>query len=375
MKHPILSLQIFLLLCRFGDTSIFSFGDYTSIFSFGDSYTDTGNIVIISGPAAPDLLITKPPYGMTFFGHPTGRISDGRLAIDFIAEALGLPLLPPSQAANQSFRQGANLAVAGATALNRTFFVEDGDQSVTPYNISLSDQLGWFDAMKPSLCNSPQACKEYFAKALFVVGEFGWNDYGFMLLAGKSVDEIRSHTPQVVGKICAATEKLINEGGKTVVVSGLTPMGCATGNLVLFGSQNKADYEPETGCLKDLNSMSRDHNLQLRRALAQLNGWYPGARIIYADFYTPIIDFALTPQRFGFNATDGALRCCCGGGGGRYNFNFTALCGMLSASACSDPSKYVNWDGIHLTEAANRHIADGWLNGTYAHPPILSSKV
>jgi hypothetical protein len=57
---------------------------YTSIFSVGDSYTDAGNKGIISGPATPDLWITKPPYGMTFFGHPTGRLSDGRRIIDFI---------------------------------------------------------------------------------------------------------------------------------------------------------------------------------------------------------------------------------------------------------------------------------------------------
>ncbi|GJN38116.1 hypothetical protein PR202_gb27128 [Eleusine coracana subsp. coracana] len=336
MRRRVQGLEIFLLLCSFCH-SIQS--NYTSLFSFGDSYTDTGNIVIISGQAAPNLLLTKPPYGMTFFGHPTGRISDGRLAIDFIAQALGLPLLPPSQAANQSFLQGANFAVAGGTALNRTFFQENGDQIFTPYNVSLGDQLGWFDAMKPSLCNSTQ---------------------------------VRSHTPRVVGMISAATEKLIKEGGKTVVVSGLTPMGCATGNLVLFGSQNEVDYEPDTGCLKDLNSLSRDHNLQLRRALMQLNGRYPGVRVIYADLYTPIVNFVLTPECYGFNGTDGALRCCCGSGGGRYNFNATVSCGSPGTSACGDPSAYVNWDGIHLTEAANHHIADGWLKGPYAHPPILS---
>ncbi|CAO2161559.1 unnamed protein product [Urochloa humidicola] len=92
---------------------------------------------------------------MTFFRQPSGRASDGRLAIDFIAEALGLPLLPPSLASNQSFRQGVNFAVGGATALERAFF-----KTVSRFNISLSVQLGWFDALKPSLCSSPQACKE-----------------------------------------------------------------------------------------------------------------------------------------------------------------------------------------------------------------------
>jgi hypothetical protein len=83
MKHSVLSLQAFLILCSF---SFSVKSDYTSICSFGDSYADTGDFAIIFGQAASDLLITKPPYGMTFFGHPTGRISDGRLAIDFIGK-------------------------------------------------------------------------------------------------------------------------------------------------------------------------------------------------------------------------------------------------------------------------------------------------
>ncbi|XP_034597995.1 GDSL esterase/lipase At5g45910 [Setaria viridis] len=363
-----LSFQVLLLLCSFS----FSIRtNYTSIFSFGDSFTDTGNFVIIGGPTTPNLLIINPPYGMTFFGHPTGRISDGRLAIDFIAEALGLPLLPPSMAANQSFRQGANFAVAGATALDREFFVRDGDTSVTRYNISLGDQLAWFDAMKPSLCGSPQACQEYFAQALFVVGEFGWNDYAFMLMSGKSIDEARTRVPQVVGTICAAAEKLIGEGGKTVVVPGVTPLGCSTWNLVRFASQN-ADYEPDTGCLKGMNRLSREHNKELRQALARLRGRSPaGVRIVYADFYAPIVDFAAAPGRYGFDGTYGALRVCCGDGGGRYNVNLSMACGTPGVSACPDPSAYVNWDGIHLTEAANHRIADGWFRGPYAHPPIL----
>ncbi|CAO2175078.1 unnamed protein product [Urochloa humidicola] len=313
---------------------------------------------------------------MTFFRQPSGRASDGRLAIDFIAEALGLPLLPPSLASNQSFRQGVNFAVGGATALERAFFVDKGFKTVSRFNISLSVQLGWFDALKPSLYSSPQACKEYFAEALFIVGELGWNDYTVMLLAGTSVDEARSHVPEIVGNICAATERLTDQGAKTVVVSGIPPLGCAAGNLALMANQTGGEYEPDTGCLKDLNLLSKHHNARLRRALARLKrrshrAAAAGVRVIYADLHAPITDFAAAPGRYGFDATDGALRCCCNGAGGRYNFNLTALCGMPGVGACADPTKYVNWDGIHLTEAANHRIADGWLRGPYAHPPIL----
>ncbi|TVU22884.1 hypothetical protein EJB05_32605 [Eragrostis curvula] len=228
--------------------------------------------------------------------------------------------------------------------------------------------------MKPSLCNSPQACKEYFAKALFVVGEFGWNDYGFMLLAGKSVDEIRSHTPSSRRKdLCSNREthkRRRQDGGRVRAHSN----GVRDGEPGPIRKPKRGRLRADTGCLKDLNSMSRDHNLQLRRALAQLNGRYPGARIIYADFYTPIIDFSLTPPALRIQRDGRRLEMLLRRRRREVQFQFHRSMRNASASACSDPSKYVNWDGIHLTEAANRHIADGWLNGTYAHPPITEQQ-
>lgn len=56
--------------------------NYTSVFSFGDSLADTGNL-LLSG-ALPFPSIGHLPYGITFFRHPTGRCSDGRLIVDFI---------------------------------------------------------------------------------------------------------------------------------------------------------------------------------------------------------------------------------------------------------------------------------------------------
>lgn len=71
----------------------------------------------------------------------------------------------------------------------------------------------------------------------------------------------------------------------------------------------------------------------------------------------------------GFDGRTALVACC--GAGGKYNYNITAACGFPGATACKDPSRAVNWDGIHLTEAAYEDIAYGWLRGTFAKPSIL----
>jgi hypothetical protein len=76
----------------------------------------------------------------------------------------------------------------------------------------------------------------------------------------------------------------------------------------------------------------------------------------------------------GFNGSTTLVVCCgAGAGGGRYNYSVAAGCGRPGvATACADPSAAVNWDGIHLTEAAYGDIAEAWLWGPSAEPPILS---
>nr|CAB3475774.1 unnamed protein product [Digitaria exilis] len=207
-------LPAVLLLASAGTTATVSslpVRRYRSIFSFGDSYADTGNAMVffaernLTDPAA------GPPYGMTFFGHPTGRYSNGRLIIDFIAEALGVPFVPPFKTYNGSFRQGANFAVAGAMALDASFF------SFLPsmlklyiFNSSTNVQLGWFDSLKPSLCSNKVKCKGFLHRSLFFMGEFGVNDYSFSVF-GKNLSQIRSFVPDVVKTISTATEVTNNK--------------------------------------------------------------------------------------------------------------------------------------------------------------------
>ncbi|GMP30333.1 hypothetical protein CsSME_00005046 [Camellia sinensis var. sinensis] len=44
--------------------------------------------------------------------------------------------------------------------------------------------------------------------------------------------------------------------------------------------------------------------------------------------------------------------------------------GKLIGTACNDPSKYISWDGIHYTDAANKLVAKHILNGSLSDPPV-----
>ena len=57
---------------------------YKRIFAFGDSLIDTGNFVYTIGNGPSPLK--ELPFGMTFFKHPNGRVTDGRVVVDFYGE-------------------------------------------------------------------------------------------------------------------------------------------------------------------------------------------------------------------------------------------------------------------------------------------------
>ncbi|KAI3964555.1 hypothetical protein MKW92_025406 [Papaver armeniacum] len=300
---------------------------YKSIFSFGDSLADTGNTLYNK----PNAYVSRLPYGETYFHRATGRFSDGRVVLDFIAQAVGLPLLPPYLgSSNKDLRHGVNFAVGGATALDSSFFEE---RNITVANDSLGVQLEWFRKLLPSLCNpSSDDCHEYLKTSLILMGEIGGNDYNGPFFQGRGLEEIRTFVPDVIKAISLAIK-----------------------------SPNEEDYD-ENGCIKWLNEFSMYHNKFLQKELAVLREEYPSVQIIYADYYNVAMKFYQSPETSGFKG--GALTACC-----RckdpHNCNQFVQCGSVDGIVCDDPSTYVNWDGIHLTEAAYKFLADGLMRENY----------
>ncbi|KAF8031056.1 hypothetical protein BT93_D0290 [Corymbia citriodora subsp. variegata] len=360
-------ILFFFLCCLSSKLALSRHGRYHAIFNLGDSHSDTGNYPRTAAVAF--QVIKSLPYGETFFQNATGRCSNGRLIVDFIAEAFGLPYLPPylAVAKGPTVRTGVNFAVAGASAIDSSFFSAQNISLWT--NDSLSVQLGWFKNLKSSLCTTKQECDKYFKKSLFLVGEIGENDYNFPALSGQSMKQLRALVPLVVGATTRTVSMLIEEGAVDLVVAGQLPVGCTSMFLTLFQSANVSAYDKRTGCLKTYNNFLKYHNKYLKQELQNLREQYPHARIIYADYYGAAMSIYRSPKKYGFyGGTPGA--CC--GGGGPYNFNTTAVCGQTGATPCKDPSAFVDWDGIHFTESAYHHIAKGLIFGGFTSPPLLS---
>ncbi|KAJ8467569.1 hypothetical protein OPV22_030121 [Ensete ventricosum] len=295
-----------------------SSSSYPAIFGFGNSLTDTGNLVFFSGGAG------RLPYGETYFGHPSDRFSDGRLVIDFIAQALRLPLVPPYLAGNSSenFKHGANFAVAGACALGNAFFEAEG-LNVTWKDYSLSTQFKWFEQLlQRSTTPSLHPLQDTISESLFLMGEMGVNDYTHLLIDKNAKDRIRSYVPTVVHAIGSTVNSLIRKGVETVIVAGIIPLGCSALYLTFFQTQSAEEYDPRTGCLKWANELSQYHNRQLHKELKRIRKLHPHSKIFYADYYKSLMPVYQSPERFGMKEP---LAACCGGEG-PYNFNISVGC-------------------------------------------------
>lgn len=338
------------------------------VFSFGDSLADTGNFPFLYGNDSREPALRR-PYGETFFRRATGRFSDGRLIVDFIADTMGLPFVRPylSGGSVEDFAYGANFAVGGAMALSSDFFrgrgVPMGDR------MHLGIEMKWFRNLLDLLCPVDRAdCRGLMNKSLFLVGEIGGNDYNIPLLSRVPFEKIRTFTPSVVAKISSTITELIGLGAKTLVVPGNLPIGCIPNYLMIFKSDKKEDYEPETGCLRWMNEFSQYHNKLLVDELEKLRKLHLGVSLIYADYYGAAMEIYRSPEQFGI---EHPLAACCGGGG-PYGVSITSRCGYGEYKVCHDPQKYGSWDGFHPSEAAYKGIAIGLLRGTYTQPSIAT---
>ncbi|KAL3349573.1 hypothetical protein AABB24_022608 [Solanum stoloniferum] len=325
---------------------------FDRIYQFGDSISDTGNCK--REPLCQSHSdCGSHPYGMNFYQNATGRCSDGMLMIDFIALESGLPLLKPYKDTSAHFKHGVNFAVAGCTGISTEIMAENKIFNTAFTNSSLTVQLDWMSSHFQTT-----DCRKKLKKSLFLVGEIGGNEFNYGLLQGKTIEELQKMVPVVVQTIIHGVKRVINFGATRIIVPGNFPIGCVPIFLTQFMTDNSNAYD-EYHCLKDLNNLSIFYNNHLQQAIDEMKKKHPNITLIYGDYYNAYVWLLQNAVRFGFDKNS-LQKSCCGAGGGDYNYNIRKKCGFPGVQVCPNPSTYINWDGIHMTQKAYKYLAR-WL--------------
>ncbi|KAF4370532.1 hypothetical protein G4B88_021711 [Cannabis sativa] len=255
---------------------------------------------------------------------------DGRLVIDFVAQSLSLPYLPPYKYVKGNSPNGVNFAVAGSTAIDHEFFVKNNlTLDITPQ--SIQTQLLWFN----KYLEENVGCK-----------------------AQDVNDTIRK---LVMSSYTQFLTTLLKKGAKYVVVQGFPMTGCLSLAMTLSVENDRDNIS----CVKSENNQSYTHNLAILNLVTSLRRQFPQVVIAYADYWTAYQTVMQSPAKFGINES---FKACCGAGDEPYNVDIFSFCGTPSTKACQNPSQYVNWDGVHLTEAMYKVVSDMFLKGSHMNP-------
>ncbi|MQM06863.1 hypothetical protein Taro_039696 [Colocasia esculenta] len=343
-----------------------------AIFNFGDSNSDTGGLQAGLG------LVIGLPNGRRFPGGPTGRFSDGRLVIDFLCQSLNMRYLSPYlEALGSDFRTGANFAIAGSATLPRN----------VPFSLVIQVlQFLRFRARSLELVakgSSNLINEEGFQNALYTF-DIGQNDLSRMFRNGLSYSQVVEGIPSVLDEIRGAIKASVGKsffhgisyssvllqmiyerGGKHFWVHGTGPLGCLPQKLAVHKKEG-SDLD-SFGCLASYNNASKFFNDGLTALCDELRKELQNATIVYTDMYAIKYDLIADYTKYGF---ENPLMTCCGYGGPPYNYNVNITCGNAASQACADGSKYISWDGVHYSEAANAVAASKILSTYYSKPPV-----
>ncbi|KAM0911552.1 hypothetical protein ACQ4PT_013398 [Festuca glaucescens] len=321
---------------------------------FGDSLVDIGNNDYITSFVKANF----PPYGRDFKDHvATGRFSNGRLLYDIIGEKVGFSGSPPAylspQASGQNLLIGANFASAGSGYYDPTAFML--------HVISLSQQLDYkeYTSKLAAVAGSSRA-QSIVSNSLYIICA-GANDVGLSYYINPLLFKTQiagQFSDRLVGIFNNTVTQLYIMGARHVGVFSLPPLGCTPLAIMVSGLGR-------SGCVPRLNNDAQRFNSKLDAVVDSLSKRYSDLKIAVLDIYTPWHSLATSPGSQGFNE---ARRGCCvtkDGNGCKHKpcFLLVLLCNPLSIGTCPNAKKYVRWDSLHLSEAANRIIVDSIAEG------------
>ncbi|XP_022631352.1 GDSL esterase/lipase At5g08460 [Vigna radiata var. radiata] len=319
-----------------------------ALFVIGDSSVDCGTNNFLGTFARADHL----PYGRDFDTHqPTGRFSNGRIPVDYLALRLGLPFVPSYLGQTgevDDMIHGVNYASAGAGII-----LSSGSE--LGQHISLTQQIQQFtDTLQQFILSMGEdAATNLISNSVFYIS-IGINDYiHYYLLNVSNVNNL--YLPWHFNHFLASSlwqeiKNLYNLNVRKVVITGLAPIGCAPHYLWQYGNENGE-------CIDQINDMAVEFNFLTRYMVENLAAELPEANIIFCDVFEGSMDILKNHERYGFNVTTEA---CCGMG----KYNGWIMC-LSPEMACNNSSNHIWWDQFHPTDAVNAILADNIWNGQH----------
>ncbi|KAI4331978.1 hypothetical protein L6164_016921 [Bauhinia variegata] len=343
-SHLALVLVI-LLVCSDGIAMVYS-QRVPALFVFGDSLVEVGNNNYLNTLAKANYY----PYGIDYGGGATGRFTNGKAIIDFIADMLSVPS-PPAFAnpstTGTNILNGVNYGSAAGGILD-----ESGRHYGARY--SLSQQVLNFERTLDQLRTmmNGTALSQYLAKSIAIM-VCGSNDYINNYLMPSLYSSSYTYTPQQFGNLLLNSYvrqilALYSVGLRKFFFAGIGPLGC-------IPNQRATGLAPPGRCVDYVNQMLGTFNDGLRSMVDQLNRRYSNAIFAYFNTYRGFGDILNNPAAFTFSVIDSA--CC---GIGRNQGQITCL---PYGVPCPNRDQYVFWDAFHPTQAATYVLAWRAVNG------------
>ncbi|CAK9321076.1 unnamed protein product [Citrullus colocynthis] len=308
----------------------------TSLLVFGDSSVDPGNNNLLSTAMKSNF----PPYGKDFFNaRPTGRFCDGRLATDFIAEALGfgetVPAFLDRTLKPIDLLHGVSFASASSGY---------DDLTANFSNVlSLPKQLEYLMHYKLHLFRQVGHEKaESMIRNAIVVISMGTNDFleNYFLepLRPKqfSLDQYQNF---LVSSMYHNVQVMHRLGVRRLVAVGVPPLGCMP---VVRTITNQ-----KTTCSKAFNQAAYIFNAKMKLKLAAIKANL-GMLTSFVDAYAIVQAAVQNPTAYGFKET---AKGCCGTGLVEYGET------CKGSTTCPDPQNYVFWDAVHPSQKMYKILA------------------
>ncbi|XP_065850258.1 GDSL lipase-like [Euphorbia lathyris] len=323
--------------------SIASTVNAAALFIFGDSLVDTGNNNYI----IPHNRANSIPYGHNAFsGEPTGRFSDGRVIVDYIAEYAKLPLIPPFLQPSADFTHGANFASGGAVVLP----LSDQETLV----MDLPAQLNHFGDVQKLLRNKlgEEEAKDMIEEAVYLIS-IGSNDYMVNYLGNPQMQQKYNpemYVSMVIANLTNAILDLYDKGARKFAILNLSPLGCIP--------TLRAMNPDVSGCFEAASALALAHNHALKTVLVNTLHRLKSIKFSNPEYsYNWLNNRIMNPSKYGFK--DGVNACC---GSGEYGGIYSCGDNATDFKLCDNANEYIWWDSYHPTQRIHEQFAKALWN-------------